>query len=269
MMLEKITPLILTFNEEPNIQRVLERLTWAREVVVLDSGSTDRTKEIALSFPNVRWETRVFDSFAGQCNFALENLLSNVEWVLSLDSDYVLGTDCEKELNRLCPETWVEGYQFGFVYCVEGKPLRGTLYPPRVCLFRSKTKARYAQDGHAHRLILDGKVVQLSSKILHDDRKPLSRWLVSQSKYAEQEADLILSQPWGKLRLSNRIRKWIVLSPVLAPLVYLFLRGGIFDGRPGLVYAFQRLMAEAIISIKLLERQITQEGHSKLPAEKN
>lgn len=268
-MLDKITPLILTFNEEPNIRRVLEKLTWAREVVILDSGSTDRTKEIAQSFSNVRWETRAFDSFAGQCNFGLDTLLQNAEWILSLDADYVLGPECEKELAQLCPDKAVEGFRFSFVYCVEGKPLRGTLYPPRVCLFRSKANARYIQDGHAHRLILEGVIIPFASKILHDDRKPLSRWLVSQSKYADQEADLILSQPWGKLRWSNRIRKWIVLSPIFAPLVYLFLRGGIFDGRPGLVYALQRLMAEAIISIKLLERNISQKVQSTFAPEKN
>lgn len=268
-MLEKITPLILTFNEEPNIGRVLERLTWAREVVVLDSGSTDRTREIALSFPNVRWETRAFDSFASQCNFALDHLLQYAEWVLSLDSDYVLGSDCEKELGSLSPESGVQGFEFCFVYCSEGQPLRGTLYPPRVCLFRANPEARYIQDGHAHRLILEGRINKLSSKILHDDRKPLSRWLVSQSKYADQEAELILSQPWGKLRWSNRIRKFVVLSPILAPLVYLFVRGGIFDGRPGMVYAFQRLMAEAIISIKLLERKISQKVQSTPVPEKN
>ena len=267
-MLEKITPLILTFNEEPNIQRVLERLTWAREVVVLDSGSTDRTKEVALSFPNVRWETRAFDSHAQQWNHGLKESGIITPWVLSLDADYILTEEWVKEVDCLKPNDGTFGYLCSFDYAVYGRKLKKCLYPPVICLFQ-REGAHYIQDGHTQRIALSGTVSQLSSKILHDDRKPLSRWLVSQSKYAEQEADLILSQPWGKLRLSNRIRKWIVLSPVLAPLVYLFLRGGIFDGRPGLVYAFQRLMAEAIISIKLLERQITQEGHSKLPAEKN
>ena len=259
-MLDQITPLILTYNEEPNIGRVLERLTWAREVVVLDSGSTDRTREIALSFANVRWESRAFDDFASQCNYSLDHLLPKGGWVLSLDSDYVLPPGWETEINNVTPDRTVKGYKYSFLYCVNGKPLRGTLYPARVCLFNNSKAARYVQDGHAHRLDLDGGILSLSAKILHDDRKPLSRWLVSQSKYADQEAELILSEPWGKLRWSNRIRKFLVLAPILAPLVYLFLKGGILDGRPGLYYAIQRMLAEGIISLKLLERCFSKEN---------
>lgn len=267
-MLDKVTPLILTFNEEPNIGRVLEKLTWAREVVVLDSGSTDRTREIALSFPNVRWETRGFDSHSQQWNHGLKECHICTPWVLSLDADYVLSEEWIKEVSCLTALNDVFGYQCSFEYAVYGKKLRKCLYPPVICLFR-REGASYIQDGHTQRIHVAGEVRNLSSKVLHDDRKPLSRWLVSQSKYADQEADLILSQPWGKLRWSNRIRKWIVLSPILAPLVYLFLRGGIFDGRAGLIYALQRLMAEAIISIKLLERSISQKSQSLLAPEKN
>lgn len=267
-MLEKITPLILTFNEEPNIGRVLERLTWAREVVVLDSGSTDRTREIALSFPNVRWETRAFDSHAQQWNHGLKATGIKTPWVLSLDADYILSEEWVKAVACLKPESDIFGYLCSFDYAVCGEKLNKCLYPPVICLFRLEG-ANYIQDGHTQRIHASGPVRSLSSKILHDDRKPLSRWLVSQSKYADQEAELILSQPWAKLRWSNRIRKFVVLSPILAPLVYLFVRGGIFDGRPGMVYAFQRLMAEAIISIKLLDRKISQKVQSTPVPEKN
>ena len=67
-MTADLTALIITFNEEPNIGRVLERLGWVPRVVVLDSGSTDATLAICATFANVEVFTRPFDSFAGQCN---------------------------------------------------------------------------------------------------------------------------------------------------------------------------------------------------------
>ena len=71
MKLDDITPLVLTYNEAPNLSRTLARLTWAREVVVLDSGSTDATHEIAAQFPNVRFEVRAFDDHTTQWNLIL------------------------------------------------------------------------------------------------------------------------------------------------------------------------------------------------------
>ena len=71
-MLEDITPVILTFNEEANIGRTLERLNWARDIVVVDSFSTDATVSIASRNNRVRVFQRVFDSHALQWNFAIE-----------------------------------------------------------------------------------------------------------------------------------------------------------------------------------------------------
>src|SRR6185295_4953185 len=98
-MLDQITPLVLTFNESPNIGRALERLTWAKEVVVVDSFSTDDTLALARGFPNVRVVQRAFDSFADQCNFGLEQI--QTPWVLSLDADYILSQELVRELTQL------------------------------------------------------------------------------------------------------------------------------------------------------------------------
>ena len=68
-MLSSITPLVLTYNEQANLSRTLERLNWAKEVVVLDSFSKDKTCEIARSHSNVRLIQRVFDTFAGKKTF--------------------------------------------------------------------------------------------------------------------------------------------------------------------------------------------------------
>jgi glycosyltransferase involved in cell wall biosynthesis len=87
-MLDQITALILTFNEAPNIERTLSRLKWAREIVVIDSFSTDETCDLVRKLPQARILQREFDSFAQQCNFGLQHI--GTEWVLSLDADYLL-----------------------------------------------------------------------------------------------------------------------------------------------------------------------------------
>ena len=70
-MLDRITPLLITLDEEPNIERTLAALAWAREIVVVDSGSTDGTLELLRLDPRVRVVTREFDTFAGQLGFGL------------------------------------------------------------------------------------------------------------------------------------------------------------------------------------------------------
>ena len=86
----KITPLILTFNEAPNIERTLAKLAWADDVVVVDSGSTDGTREILARHPNVRVFVRTFTTHAEQWNFGLVQTGIQTDWVLALDADYVL-----------------------------------------------------------------------------------------------------------------------------------------------------------------------------------
>ena len=133
-MLEAITPLILTFNEAPNINRTLQKLSWAKSIVVIDSYSTDETLEILSAYPQVKVFQREFRSFAAQCNYGLEQVTS--EWVLSLDADYILTDELIAEITALDPKTPINSYSVRFKYCIFNNPLRGTLLPPRRVLYR-------------------------------------------------------------------------------------------------------------------------------------
>lgn len=135
-MIERITPLTLTYNEAPNIGRTLERLRWARDIVVVDSFSDDETLEIISTFPQVRVFQRKFDSFAGQCNFGLRETGITSEWVLSLDADYVLTPEMIEEFASLKPNREFDGYRARFSYCINGRRLRSGVYPPVTVLFR-------------------------------------------------------------------------------------------------------------------------------------
>lgn len=140
----------------------------------------------------MRWESRAFDSHAQQWNHGLHNCQIATPWILSLDADFILSPEWLDETAKLAPNSLVSGYSCNFAYALFGIALRRCLYPNVTCLFK-RIGAHYFQDGHTQRLATKGTILSLSAKILHDDRKPLSRWLVSQSKYADQEAELILS----------------------------------------------------------------------------
>lgn len=251
-LLEKITPLILTYNEAPNINRTLQCLTWAKQIVVIDSYSTDETLNICYSYPQVQLFQRKFDSFAGQCNYGLEKIVS--EWVLSLDADYVLTNELINEIKALPEEADLNSYSAKFKYCVFGKPLRGTLLPPRKVLYR-REKAIYKDDGHAHRVLVEGKSRILLAYIHHDDRKSLSRWFWAQDRYIAIETKKILETPVSELSLSDRIRKQKILAPFIVLIYCLILKGGILDGWYGWYYAFQRVLVEILLSIRLIESE--------------
>ncbi len=251
MKLEEITALILTYNEAPNLARTLARLTWAHEVVVLDSFSADATKEIAAAFPNVRFAERSFDDHTTQWNHGLD--LCCTEWVLALDADYVLGTGFEDELVGL--NATADAYDAGFRYLIFGTALRASLYPPRAVLF-AKSRCRYVQDGHTQLLHVPGELGHLETKIDHDDRKPLTRWLSSQDKYALLEADKLAAADPAKLRLQDKLRLtcW---AAVPASLIYtLLVKGTLWDGWRGWYYALQRMLAEMLLALRLIERKM-------------
>jgi glycosyltransferase involved in cell wall biosynthesis len=254
-LLTQITPLILTFNEEANIGRALPHLAWASRVVVVDSHSTDGTLDILRGHSQVDLLQRTFDSFDAQCNFGLEHVAT--EWVLSLDADYICSEALVHEMAGLRADAPVEGYWASFRYCVFGKPLRATLYPPRIALFR-RDAGRYARDGHAHRLRLEGPTGRLKQPILHDDRKPLGAWLRAQDRYAQDEVGKLLTTPRHQLNGMDRLRTKALVVPLLAPVYCLLWRGLVLDGAAGWYYTFQRTYAELLLSIRLLDQKLRQ-----------
>jgi glycosyltransferase involved in cell wall biosynthesis len=252
-MREVITPLILTFNEAPNLRQTLQKLTWARQIVVVDSFSTDETEEVAKSFVQVRFVQRKFDTHSAQWNYGLD--LCSTLWVLSLDADYVLSEELVRELQSWQPTDSGVAWYARFRYCIQGRPLRGTLYPPRAVLFR-KDRCRYEQDGHTQRLEIEGGTGWLQGYIDHDDRKPLDHWLAQQSRYALLEAKHLLETPAAELNRADRIRRKVILAPAFVFFYTLLGMGLILDGWAGWFYVLQRVLAEIMLSLRLIEAKM-------------
>jgi len=249
-MLDHITPLILTYNEAPNIARTLAGVSWAKDIVVVDSFSDDDTLQIAASFPQVRVIQRKFDSHRSQWEFGLKQTKISTPWVLALDADYVLSDGLIDELKFLSPKHHTAGYRANFVYCINGKKLQSGIYPPVTVLYRRES-ASYVQDGHTQRVALEGAVEDLRAPIFHDDRKSLKIWFTAQSRYTELEAQKLRSTGSAELNLPDRLRRWRIVMPPAMFVYCLIVRRGIFDGWAGFYYAFQRAAAELMLSHRL------------------
>jgi len=251
-MLHHITPVILTYNEEPNIKRTLSALDWANRIVVVDSGSTDATLSIFTAYPRVNVFFRKFDTHGQQWAYAVNDTDIRTDWVLRLDADYFVTPELRAELAQLDPDTSVSAYRISFDYVIYGKRLRSALYPPNTVLFR-RTHATPFDRGHTEAWAVQGEVSNLRGRILHDDRKPMAGWIPAQARYMSRELDHLKQQRIG---LKHTLRLTPPLMPLLTFLYCLLFKGLIFDGRAGLFYALQRLLAETVLALMVLEDQL-------------
>ncbi|MDB6140170.1 MAG: glycosyl transferase [Verrucomicrobiaceae bacterium] len=258
--IDQITPVVLSYNEAPNIRRCLEQLTWAKTVVVIDSGSTDSTAQIVAAFPNAILALRPFDNHTNQWNYGTG--LAGTGWVLSLDADYILNEAFVAELRALSPAAEESACFASFRYCIGGKPLTGSLYPPRAVLFR-KERCHYIPDGHTQLLQIRGPTLNLQNKIDHDDRKPLSRWLASQIKYSELEAGHLLTAPAAALGRIDRWRARAWIMPFLAPWYCILWKGLWRNGLAGWHYTLQRWLAECMIALAVADRRLLKQDEGK------
>ena len=260
MLLADITPVILTYNEEANIGRVLEKLSWAKDIVVVDSYSTDRTREIIGEFRNARLFLHVFESHAAQWKYAATETGIAVEWILTLDSDYILSEELIEELRRIEPGDDVAGWDAAFRYVIYGRSLRRSIYPRRIILCR-RDRARFYQDGHTQRLAVTGSVRHLQNPVYHDDRKSLAQWVAAQDRYARLERTKLRTAPRAELGMADRLRTHAIVAPVAILLHCLFVKGLILQGFPGWYYAYQRATAELLLSLYLIEDRLVKREH--------
>src|SRR5579863_4426326 len=226
----KISATIITFNEERNIPRVLESLRCCDEIVVVDSGSTDRTVEIAAKL-GARVVESPWRGYAGQKNFASEHC-SN-DWVLSLDADESLSEALEGEIWQIKKNgPRFDAYTMPRLAQYLGRwILHSGWYPDRKVRLFDRRKARWVGDYVHESVKVNGRVGELHSNILHFTCDSLSEHLKTMDRYTTLAAEQLLATgekvTWGRL----------VLEPPWTFFQTYVLKLGFLDGVEGLAIA--------------------------------
>lgn len=178
-----ISVLILAKNSESTIGKTLESLKDFQEIIVLDTGSQDKTKEIISSFPNTKLYEYPFAGFGAMRNLATQHVTQ--EWILSLDSDEVLPQETILKLTTK-PLDKSKVYSFPFRNYFNGKWIHGCgWYPDRHIRLYPKARAHFSSDLVHEKLLYQGlKEEKLSVPIEHYSYRSLSDFLEKMQKYS-------------------------------------------------------------------------------------
>jgi glycosyltransferase involved in cell wall biosynthesis len=272
-----LTAVILTKNEERHISRALASISGiADRCVVVDSGSDDRTVELAKA-QGVKVLAKSWINYATQFNWALDQLPDDTEWVLRLDADEIVTEALAKQIQETLPKL---GYETKGIFVSRrmhfmGRPIRWAgLFPIRVLrVFRQGT-GRCEDRWMDEHILVDGATVDLSGEIVDDNLNSLSWWTEKHNTYASREVVDLLNLEFGFMEhetIANirggqqaGVKRWIKekiytrLPTGVRAFAYFFyryiIRLGFLDGREGTTFhVLQGFWYRYLVDMKLHE----------------
>jgi glycosyltransferase involved in cell wall biosynthesis len=230
-MTTRLSVTIITKNEEANIRRTLESVRWADEIVVLDSGSTDRTVGICREFTD-----KVFHQewlgYGQQKNAAIDR--ASGDWILSLDADEPVEQELGEEIGRIIgsPDAR-DGYRIARKTFFLGKWMKyGGWYPDyNLRLFR-RSAGRFSERVVHEAVSIQGRIGYTRNAILHYAYPDLTSYLASINKYSSLAVDVL-----SKQGIRRRHTMWcnLMLRPFFTFLLKYVVRLGFLDGKRGLI----------------------------------
>ena len=259
-------------NEEANLPRCLARLTDFAEVVVVDSGSTDRTAEIARAhgarLVDFAWDGR----YPKKRNWFMLNHTITAEWILFLDADEFVGEDFKQALRRAVAATDFAGFWLNYTNWFMGRRLDHGLPQRKLALFRfgkglferidENAWSSLDMEVHEHPII-QGGVGEISVRIDHRDDRGIAKFVEKHTDYARWEAGRIRllrasADPEARRHLTLRQRaKYACLTAWWYPALYFayayIVRLGFLDGRAGFTYAAMKFWYFTLIQTFIAE----------------
>jgi glycosyltransferase involved in cell wall biosynthesis len=267
--------LILARNERDNIARCLASLQSCDDVVVLDSGSTDGTQEAALAL-GARVVTRPFDTFAGQRNWAIDNVPFAHDWILHLDADECITPALHAELCRVTADDARSAYFLANKLMFLGTWIRrSSLYPHYQARLLRLRESRFEQIGHGQHLAFATRGSgRLREPYVHYNfSKGIADWVDRHNRYSSDEArraegvrrsaarlvadalggDSTDVRQQAKKQLADRLP----FRPLVRFLYGYIWRGGFLDGRAGFHYCALMAFYEYLIRLKRREHGLS------------
>ncbi len=266
---------ILTMNEEKNIAACLDSCAWCDDVHVLDSGSTDRTREIAEA-RGIAVHVNPFTSFAAQRNWAIDHIKCKHRWHFHLDADERFTSGMLQEMLK---ELGPDGSRSRYVaFLVPSKLIfmdkwlrHSGGYPAyQVRLFRHG-RCRFVDFGHGQREDPSGEVGSLVNPYLHYNfSKGMADWFAKHNDYSSREAreaiavrnsKLNYSELWSRDSLKRRraLKSLTYFFPCRDAIKFVYLyvmRAGWLDATPGFYYCSMIATYEYWIGLKIAEHEL-------------
>ncbi len=230
----KISVVLITHNEEANLPRTLASVQslvseGRGEIIVLDSGSTDRTSEIAREH-GAKIFVEPWKGFAGQKNSAMDK--ASMDWVLQLDADEALEPALTDEiLQMLGGNSTNVGYWIPRKNFFLGRWIKhGGFYPdPKLRLIR-RGSGKFEEYGAHPTIKIEGPTGRFAHALLHNAYPTLSSYIGHMNSYSSMGAEVVFGKGKGHFSLAN-----IVFRPLLTFLYNYVIRAGFLDGREGLL----------------------------------
>ncbi|WP_425605725.1 glycosyltransferase family 2 protein [Pseudoxanthomonas daejeonensis] len=224
---------VIAFNEADRIGECLASLAFCDEIVVVDSGSTDGTREVARA-AGARVLERAFDGFRSQKQFAIQQCAH--DWILSLDADERVDARLRAaiEAERDGGFQRAAGYRFARMSEYYGRFLRhGTAYPDRVLRLFDRRRGGWHGDREIHEAVsVEGLVALLPGDLLHHPFRSFMQLLDKKQRYARMMAEHDFAR--GKRATLGKL----VLAPAWRFFRGFVLKAGFLDGWPGLIESF-------------------------------
>ena len=275
---------IQTLNEEDNLPGLIESVAWCDDVVVLDSLSTDRTKEIAEQH-GCRWFERAYDGRGPHQNWAMENIEFKHRWVFYLDADERMTPELRAEIEAIADD-WDAGkrtrenndpvaYYCGRKNYFRDRWLKHAMPPGNIMRFFQPPLIRFARLANPTPTV-DGEIGYLKQMFIHYNfSKGLNEWFARHNRYSTYEAkETIKALADNPVRLGNlfsadRNTRRLELKnlsfrmparPVLKFFYMYLVQLGILDGPAGLTYCFLQAIYEYLIILKVHEMRRVERG---------